>query len=319
MEAPPKQLASALEGLNRAIRLIADVRSGADALLEAFDSADSLRVIASALGALGAEVLCVDTAKELESAGVFVGAQQRYQDNQPWGLQVPVVCPDGALVAYSWKRQIAGQAAASAVDRTKLALRSFCEQKKRFLPHMAKAAAKGDEEPRNTPAHSLPDVVKRCLQEAPGMSITPHSRLAKSPSCQVHDAALLHVAIPGVLRAVISLLPAGSPNPDAIAIYSPNEPHMDAWGASTHQTFQRISECATNAMHHFTRVANASATLLLLLTWLFSYRSLFAKPCKQCRRLLAPDGGSNVPLPPTHRTYADGNEHEAYHPGCVAL
>ncbi|XP_024542301.1 mediator of RNA polymerase II transcription subunit 27-like [Selaginella moellendorffii] len=286
MEAPPKQLASALEGLNRAIRLIADVRSGADALLEAFDSADSLRVHdpERANQAISSAV----EAKELEAAGVFVGAQQRYQDNQPWGLQVPVVCPDGALVAYSWKRQIAGQAAASAVDRTKLALRSFCEQKKRFLPHMAKAAAKGDEEPRNTPAHSLPDVVKRCLQEAPGMSITPHSRLSKSPSCQVHDAALLHVAIPGVLRAVISLLPAGSPNPDAIAIYSPNECRS-----------AQPTQCTTLRALPMPRPPSSSS-------W-------------QCRRLLAPDGVSNVPLPPTHRTYADGNEHEAYHPGCVAL
>lgn len=33
---------------------------------------------------------------------------------------MPLVCPDGAVVAYAWKRQLAGQAGASAVDRTRL-------------------------------------------------------------------------------------------------------------------------------------------------------------------------------------------------------
>ena len=34
-------------------------------------------------------------------------------------LHMPLVCPDGAVVAYAWKRQLAGQAGASAVDRTR--------------------------------------------------------------------------------------------------------------------------------------------------------------------------------------------------------
>lgn len=42
-QAPPKRLANALEGLGRAIRHIADVRSGADLLLEALDSAAQVR------------------------------------------------------------------------------------------------------------------------------------------------------------------------------------------------------------------------------------------------------------------------------------
>lgn len=36
-----------------------------------------------------------------------------------WGLHMPLVCPDGAVVAYAWKRQLAGQAGASAVDRAR--------------------------------------------------------------------------------------------------------------------------------------------------------------------------------------------------------
>lgn len=39
-----------------------------------------------------------------------------------WGLHMPLVCPDGAVVAYAWKRQLAGQAGASAVDRTRFVL-----------------------------------------------------------------------------------------------------------------------------------------------------------------------------------------------------
>ena len=59
------------------------------------------------------------TGKELEAAGVLNGAQQRFEENGLWNLPVPFVAPDGALVPYAWKRQIAGQAAASAYDRAR--------------------------------------------------------------------------------------------------------------------------------------------------------------------------------------------------------
>lgn len=42
-----------------------------------------------------------------------------------WGLHMPLVCPDGAVVAYAWKRQLAGQAGASAVDRTRFVWESY--------------------------------------------------------------------------------------------------------------------------------------------------------------------------------------------------
>lgn len=42
-QAPPRRLANALEGLGRAVRHIADVRTGADLLLEALDSAAQTR------------------------------------------------------------------------------------------------------------------------------------------------------------------------------------------------------------------------------------------------------------------------------------
>lgn len=65
------------------------------------------------------KLVCYFAGKELEAAGVLVGAQQKFEDKALWNLQVPFVAPDGTLVPYAWKRQIAGQAAASAYDRAR--------------------------------------------------------------------------------------------------------------------------------------------------------------------------------------------------------
>lgn len=58
--------------------------------------------------------------KELEESGVLGESVRSRKDF--WGLHMPLVCPDGAVVAYAWKRQLAGQAGASAVDRTRFVL-----------------------------------------------------------------------------------------------------------------------------------------------------------------------------------------------------
>lgn len=60
---------------------------------------------------------------QLETSGVLNSAT-KLQSNS-WGLHMPLICPDGAVVAYTWKRQLAGQAGTSAVDRTRLDLISF--------------------------------------------------------------------------------------------------------------------------------------------------------------------------------------------------
>ncbi|KAL2518578.1 Mediator of RNA polymerase II transcription subunit 27 [Abeliophyllum distichum] len=73
--------------------------------------------------------------RQLEESGVL-NDSLRSRSNS-WGLHMPLVCPDGAVVAYAWKRQLAGQAGASAVDRTRLALKAFTDQKRRFFPHLA--------------------------------------------------------------------------------------------------------------------------------------------------------------------------------------
>lgn len=61
--------------------------------------------------------------RQLEDSGVL-NESLRLRSNS-WGLHMPLVCPDGAVVAYAWKRQLAGQAGASAVDRTRWVWRSW--------------------------------------------------------------------------------------------------------------------------------------------------------------------------------------------------
>lgn len=61
--------------------------------------------------------------RQLEDSGVL-NESLRSRSNS-WGLHMPLVCPDGAVVAYAWKRQLAGQAGASAVDRTRYVLKPF--------------------------------------------------------------------------------------------------------------------------------------------------------------------------------------------------
>lgn len=132
----------AMESLGEASRLIADIRIGADRLLEAlFMSVESphpskvLNFIVNEESAMRHHLQNLrNIGKQLESSGVLNEALKSRSNS--WGLHMPLVCPDGAVVAYAWKRQLAGQAGASAVDRTRLALKSFTDQKRRFFPHL---------------------------------------------------------------------------------------------------------------------------------------------------------------------------------------
>lgn len=141
-EAPPKQVALAMDRLNHAGRLIADIRLGADRLLEAMfmagenqQSNKPFKLIVQEESSMRQYLHDLRTVgKQLEDSGVL-NESLRSRSNS-WGLHMPLVCPDGAVVAYAWKRQLAGQAGASAVDRTRLALKAFTDQKKRFFPHL---------------------------------------------------------------------------------------------------------------------------------------------------------------------------------------
>ncbi|CAA0814735.1 Mediator of RNA polymerase II transcription subunit 27 [Striga hermonthica] len=145
-DAPPKQVAQALEQLGQAGRLIADVRLGADRLLEALffvgdkphhqHSAKCLNLFLKEESLMRHHLQSLRAiGRQLEESGVL-NDSLRSRSNS-WGLHMPLVCPDGAVVAYAWKRQLAGQAGASAVDRTRLALKAFTDQKRRFFPHLS--------------------------------------------------------------------------------------------------------------------------------------------------------------------------------------
>ncbi|XP_048435469.1 uncharacterized protein LOC103963056 [Pyrus x bretschneideri] len=69
---------------------------------------------------------------DLRSAAGRIWTSERVAaiTEQLLGLHMPLLCPDDAVVAYTWKRQLAGQAGVSAVDRTRLALKAFTDQKR---------------------------------------------------------------------------------------------------------------------------------------------------------------------------------------------
>lgn len=378
-QAPPKQLAQAMDALSHALRLVAEIRLGSDILYEALQRSSSFKssrppssptstqansfvtragdAISASLDALRA------TGKKLDALGVMYGAQQRFEEKHPWGLHVPLICSDGAIVGYSWKRQIAGQAAASAVERTRLALKAFTEQKKRFFRHFGDLSEEGsnmvngfladkrmkymstDEnaseqwKPENSSQSSpLLDLLKSWQGDVLGMNIFAYSRLEwaenKSTSMlrkknlnsgiagpsadtlastsrpglassSIGKVSILEVTVPAVFKAIISLFPSGSTVPDAVSVFSADEVCNNAHLGSTssHAVFRRVSECATSAMHNFLEASCSSGAspLNLLLHWLWTYRSLFSKPCSKCKRFLALDGPSDLLLPPVIR------------------
>ncbi|KAH9299320.1 hypothetical protein KI387_031002 [Taxus chinensis] len=380
-QAPPKQVAQAMERLAQAGRLVAQFRIGGDRFTEALFTSLPLKkrdphvekatrqLIASEEAAMRN---CLDElrtlGRTLEASGVMIGALQRLQESPSWGLHMPLVCPDGAVVAYAWKRQLAGQAAASAVDRTRLALKAFTDQKRRFFPHLEEHTVGNDSDSemhstkrpctsflgiRNRKQDivsesdqpmSLTDVLKCLDTEAPDMKISTYQRLewfqkafspalksnsfleltkqeqsqpsaklatqtggrSTSVSVALDQVSVLDVLVPSVFRAVVSLTPAGSTIPDALAFFSPDEvgSYIHARGVSAHNVYQQISKYAVKVLQYFVCV-HPHSSLDLLLRWLHTYQSLFTKPCSKCERILAMDQVSALLLPPVIRPYQE--------------
>eukprot|EP00268_Persea_americana_P045751 TRINITY_DN4684_c0_g1_i3.p1 TRINITY_DN4684_c0_g1~~TRINITY_DN4684_c0_g1_i3.p1 ORF type:complete len:422 (-),score=82.59 TRINITY_DN4684_c0_g1_i3:1917-3182(-) len=361
VEAPPKQVALAMDRLSHAGRLIADIRLGADRLLEAlFVAADRLphqsekplNLILKEEASMRQYLEDLRTVgRQLEASGVLNGSL-RSRGNS-WGLHMPLVCPDGAVVAYAWKRQLAGQAGASAVDRTRLALKAFTDQKRRFFPHLedypcveefgavkkqcisqASALNQRDELSED---RTLSDVLICVEKEAPNMKILTYQRLdwlkrasllssanengldlfkeqsfhssnrLRTGSLVVVAAdqiAVVELLVPSVFRAIISLHPAGSISPDAVAFFSPDEGgnYIHSRGFSVYHVYRHITEHANKALQYFMGV-KPEAPLHLLLQWISSYQTLFTKVCSKCDRLLTMDRPSALLLPPVHRSY----------------
>ncbi|KAH9674355.1 Mediator of RNA polymerase II transcription subunit 27 [Citrus sinensis] len=279
-EAPPKQVALALERLAQAGRLIADVRLGADRLLEALfvaaqphQSNKPLHLFIKEDAAMRQHLQDLRSiGRQLEETGVL-NEPLRSRSNS-WGLHMPLVCPDGAVVAYAWKRQLAGQAGASAVDRTRLALKAFTDQKKRFFPHLDDRVHDQSTEPESkkhcvpqalpasnqeelSDCKTLSDVLMRLEKEVPNLKIFTYERLdwlkrASSLPSSANESPLellkehnfhsssklrpglqntvaadkvsvIELLFPSIFRAIVSLHPVGTIEPDAVAFFSPDE------------------------------------------------------------------------------------------------
>ncbi|WRX24511.1 Mediator complex [Theobroma cacao] len=359
-EAPPKQVALAMDRLGHAARLIADIRLGADRLLEALFVAaqphqsskplhlfrqedDSMRQHLQDLRTIG---------RQLEESGVL-NESLRSRSNS-WGLHMPLVCPDGAVVAYAWKRQLAGQAGASAVDRTRLALKAFTDQKRRFFPHLddeqngqgtdsvskkhrSSQALLENNQDNLSDCKTLSDVLTSLEKDMPNLKVLTYERLdwlkrASSLPASANDntmevpkhnfhsssilrpgpqtvvsmdkVAVIELLFPSVFRAVVSLHPAGSTDPDSVAFFSPDEggSYIHARGSSVYHVYRHITEHAAVALQYFLGIRSETA-LHSLLHWICSYRSLFTDICSKCGRLLAMEKQSALLLPPVHRPY----------------
>ncbi|XP_058182766.1 mediator of RNA polymerase II transcription subunit 27 [Rhododendron vialii] len=355
-EAPPKQVALAMDRLSNAGRLIADIRLGADRLLEALFVASQphqftkpLHLILKEEASMRQHLHDLRTiGRQLEDSGVL-NESLRSRSNS-WGLHMPLVCPDGAVVAYAWKRQLAGQAGASAVDRTRLALKAFTDQKRRFFPHLddgaesiskkicsSQASTASHEEELNEYG-SLSDFLLHLEKEVPNVKINTYERLdwlkrasslasaanesvIETPkehafhssnnlrqgtvgSISADKVAVIELLFPSVFRAIVSLHPVGSMDPDAVAFFSPDEggSYVHARGFSVHHVFKHTTEHAAMALQYFLGLRTETA-LHSLVHWICSYQTLFTKVCSKCRRLLSMDIQSALMLPPVHRPY----------------
>ncbi|CAN0847524.1 Mediator of RNA polymerase II transcription subunit 27 [Linum grandiflorum] len=339
-EAPPKQVALAMDRLSQAARLIADVRIGADQILEALlfagqshQSNKTLQFLIKEDANMRQHLQELRTiGRQLEETGVLNDSMKSRGDS--WGLNIPLVCPDGAVVAYAWKRQLAGQAGASAVDRTRLAVKAFSDQKRRFFPHLQgdgedQSTALGAKKPCKPQTlltsqldeledfKSLADVLARVEKEVPNIKVVTYQRLdwlkraASLPtlgnnndieSSKEHTfhslnkmrtgaqsgvaserTSVIELSFPNTFRAVVSLHPAGSIDPDAVAFFSTDEggSYMHARGSSIHHVYRHITDHAGIALQHFLGV-KTEAALYILLHWICSYQTLFSKVCSWC-------------------------------------
>ncbi|WCJ34194.1 Mediator of RNA polymerase II transcription subunit 27 [Euphorbia peplus] len=359
-DAPPKQVAMAMDRLGQAARLIAEVRLGADRLLEALfiaaqphQSNKPLQLFVKEDAAMRQHLQDLRAVgRQLEESGVL-NDSLRSRSNS-WGLHMPLVCPDGAVVAYAWKRQLAGQAGASAVDRTRLALKAFKDQKKRFFPHLDDGPDSQSTEvsKKHCSSHvkqptlqedlsdckTLSDILVHFEKEMPNFKVSAYERLdwlkrasslpssanenlvetskeqtfhtmnklrtGSQGSVTPDKATVIELLLPSVFRVIVSLHPAGSIDPDAVAFFSPDEggSYIHARGLSVHHVFRHVTEYATMAIQHFLGIRTGTA-LHVLLHWICSYQTLFTKVCSKCGRLLAMDRKLSLLLPPVHRPY----------------
>ncbi|KAB5519647.1 hypothetical protein DKX38_023966 [Salix brachista] len=374
-DAPPKQVALAMERLGQASRLIADVRLGADRLLEALFIAavphqrnKPLQLFVKEDASMRQHLQDLrSVGRQLEESGVL-NETLRSRSNS-WGLHLPVVCPDGAVVAYAWKRQLAGQAGASAVDRTRLALKAFTDQKRRFFPHLDEGQDVQSTEPASkkhctskdlllnyqeelSDCKTLSDILTRLEKEMLNLKVLTYERLdwfkrasslpasasenpldtskdhgfhslsklrTVSQSAAATDKiAIIELFFPSVFRAIISLHPAGSIDPDAVAFFSPDEMHNCILLTICSPSFvNREAAIYMQEVFQFIMYSERSRSMLLWPCSIFSGSALeqpYILLCtgyaatrhylpNKCGKLLAMDRKSLLLLPPVYRPY----------------
>jgi len=105
---------------------------------------------------------------------------------------------------------------------------------------------------------------------------------------------------------------------DKVTVYGVQEKKENVWSQSQHNVFQKVTECARDALRHFSSNHSESAVKWMIM-WLSAYRNLFNVPCKTCKKLLYYDSSKLMFLPPTYRPYDNPtiSVDVAYHAGCV--
>ncbi|KAK7311702.1 hypothetical protein RJT34_10001 [Clitoria ternatea] len=152
---------------------------------------------------------------------------------------------------------------------------------------------------------TLPDVLKSLEKDVPNLNILTFERLdwlkrastltlstnESSPEQNYHGSnklklgsvgtvaaekvAVIEFLFPSVFRAVISLHPVGSMDPDTVAFFSPDESgsYVHARGFSVHHVFRHITDYAATALQYFL-VNQAETALYSLLLPDFVFKTM---------------------------------------------
>ncbi|KAL4203179.1 hypothetical protein AMTRI_Chr01g102700 [Amborella trichopoda] len=339
-EAPPKQVAVAMERLGDAARLIAEIRLGADRLLEA----------------------------------IFLTSLSPHQQNT---TTTPITT---TTTNSNNKKSISNKKALQLIAKEEinmrqhfqhlrslgwLALKAFTDQKRRFFPHLEDESLSQEKSgefaiskklrcsfgPTSsdlqhdivdeiiTERKTLSDILTGLETDAPNLKIFTYQRLdwvkrasslsssltkenrgdslkdSKFPTFsklmmgttgtqELDRVAVIELWVPSVFRAVVSLNPAGSVNPDSVAFFSPDEvgTYIHSRGSSVHHVYQHLTDNAGKALQYFLGT-RSHASLDLLFKWISGYQTLFTKLCSKCSCLLAMDKPSGLLLPPVYRPF----------------
>ncbi|KAK3405719.1 hypothetical protein EUGRSUZ_K02619 [Eucalyptus grandis] len=333
-EAPPKQVALAMDRLSQAARLIADVRLGADRILEAlFVAAQPHQSTKPHRSFTKEDASMRQHLQDLRAIALkaFTDQKRRFFPHLDDGL-------NGQSLESEPKRHCGSRVSTASQEDAHSNYKTLSD----VLIHMEKEMpsvkvlthGRLDWLKR---ASSLPSSANENLIEASKEhSFHGLNRLRPSPvgtvSVNTDKVAVIELLVPSVFRALISLHPAGSVDPDAVAFFSPDEggSYVHARGHSVHHVFRHITcfsfqDHAAMALQYFVGV-KAETALLSLLRWISSYQTLFTKVCSECGRLLSMDKRSALLLPPVHRPYMDtpvsstkdqsANLSRAYHLAC---